>query len=403
MLLPPECSSNGRQTDTPPISSSFPLSSSFLSLQVAHDFSNYQLSRLMKRSRISQKLAGVRNVLKSNDTTIVGLGEESKIHDVETSRIMSHEAAHYILVKGVDIESQSSQDEDEADTCSPTSSMETYLHAAGRDSEADHGAFQDEKCMTERAFERDSASTSSLTTVVEKFPTATRVEEKNIDEFGLKPSGEENEKLWRKRDGRSNNGTILVVDETDEQRTRDVIAEVETNEDIDTQAHITDLTGKSSSDTASSFGMFSKDMLANQQLPTVETTTTTRIVTQGPLFVRTAKAVLAQQPPSGDVDRIGESESSILLDSESKQQHPTGSMMSSTRVTNDKTPSLEEDFNQKVTRKELSCCDATSKEGKGNEPSITTATVDLITNPRHFAQEQTALPPPQTHSVGVIV
>ena len=68
----------------------------------------------MKRSRISQKLEGVRKVLKSNDTAVVGLGEESKVHEVETSRIVSSEASHYILVKGADIvESQSSQDEEE--------------------------------------------------------------------------------------------------------------------------------------------------------------------------------------------------------------------------------------------------------------------------------------------------
>ena len=68
----------------------------------------------MKRSRISQKLEGVRKVLKSNDTAVVGLGEESKVHEVETSRIVSSEASHYILVKGADIvDSQSSQDEEE--------------------------------------------------------------------------------------------------------------------------------------------------------------------------------------------------------------------------------------------------------------------------------------------------
>ena len=80
----------------------------------------------MKRSRISQKLDGVRKVLKSNDTAVVGLGEESKVHEVETSRIMSSEAAHYILVKGMDIESQSSQDEEGEgeETDSQTSSVD---------------------------------------------------------------------------------------------------------------------------------------------------------------------------------------------------------------------------------------------------------------------------------------
>lgn len=78
----------------------------------------------MKRSRISQKLADVRKVLKSNDAAVLDLSSESKVHEVETSRIMSSEAAHYILVKGVDVESQSSQDEEEAD--SQSTSLEVH-------------------------------------------------------------------------------------------------------------------------------------------------------------------------------------------------------------------------------------------------------------------------------------
>jgi len=79
-------------------------------LQVADDFSNYQLSKLMKRSRISQKLADVRHVLKSNETAVIGLGEESKVHEVEARRIMSSDSAHYILVKGRELESSSQDD-----------------------------------------------------------------------------------------------------------------------------------------------------------------------------------------------------------------------------------------------------------------------------------------------------
>ena len=66
-------------------------------------------------------------MLKSNDTAVVGLGEESKVHEVETSRIVSSEASHYILVKGTDIEGQSSQDEEEEeenDSQSQTSSLD---------------------------------------------------------------------------------------------------------------------------------------------------------------------------------------------------------------------------------------------------------------------------------------
>ena len=62
-------------------------------------------------------------MLKSNDTAVVGLGEESKVHEVETSRIVSSEASHYILVKRTDIDSQSSQDEED-DSQSQTSSLD---------------------------------------------------------------------------------------------------------------------------------------------------------------------------------------------------------------------------------------------------------------------------------------
>ena len=82
----------------------------FHSLQVADDFSNYQLSKLMKRSRISKKLADVRQVLKSNETAVIGLGEESKVTEVESSRIVSSDSAHYILVKGRELESSSQDD-----------------------------------------------------------------------------------------------------------------------------------------------------------------------------------------------------------------------------------------------------------------------------------------------------
>ena len=82
----------------------------FHSSQVASDFSNYQLSKLMQRSRTSQKLADVRKVLRSSETTVIGLSEESKVHEVEASRIMSSDSAHYILVKGRELESPSQED-----------------------------------------------------------------------------------------------------------------------------------------------------------------------------------------------------------------------------------------------------------------------------------------------------
>lgn len=344
----------------------------------------------MKRSRISQKLAGVRKVLKSNDTAVVGLGEETKIHDVESSRIMSHEAAHYILVKGVDIESQSSQDEDEADTCSQTSSMETHQNAAGRDCQVDN-ALQDERYWTERVVGRDNMSASRSTTVVEKLPTAASIEP-NVEELGLESSGKGNDKSRPK--GGSNDGMVFVINETEQQRARDDTAEVQLSRDKGTRTHIIDLTGKADDDTASSFAMFSKDTLASQQVSTDEATTTTRVVcTQGPLSIRTAKAVLMQEPLSAEVAR---SESSISPDTESKQQHPVGSMMSFAQTTNSESSLVEEDVNQNVTRNELLHSDATSEEG--NESTVT-VTVDLTANPSHSAQKLPVLSPP-AHSVG---
>ena len=64
----------------------------------------------MQRSHTSQKLADVRKVLRSSETAVIGLSEESKVHEVEASRIMSSDSAHYILVKGRELESSSQED-----------------------------------------------------------------------------------------------------------------------------------------------------------------------------------------------------------------------------------------------------------------------------------------------------
>ena len=80
---------------------------------VANDFSNYQLSRLLKRSKLTKQLEGVRKTLRSGDTAasqIIG-GQTGSNYEVEANRIMSSDSAHYILVKGVDLDESSSQDE----------------------------------------------------------------------------------------------------------------------------------------------------------------------------------------------------------------------------------------------------------------------------------------------------
>ena len=77
-------------------------------VQVPDDFSNYQLSRLVHRSRTSKKLEDVRSALRSEEAAVVSLGEESQLQEVESNRIVSSDSAHYILVKGTDLESMSS-------------------------------------------------------------------------------------------------------------------------------------------------------------------------------------------------------------------------------------------------------------------------------------------------------
>ena len=76
---------------------------------VASDFSDYQLGRLMRRSRLSRQLEDVRHSLKETGSEIIG-GQLGSF-EVEANRIMSSDSAHYILVKGVDVEGSNSQDE----------------------------------------------------------------------------------------------------------------------------------------------------------------------------------------------------------------------------------------------------------------------------------------------------
>ena len=142
----------------------------FHSAQVASDFSNYQLSKLMQRSRTSQKLADVRKVLRSSETAVIGLSEESKVHEVEASRIMSSDSAHYILVKGRELESSSQEDS------LSQSSME--FPAIGesesdmdrrREEEEEEEEVEEEKVMEEEE-EEERAVTESVWSVVESEP-----------------------------------------------------------------------------------------------------------------------------------------------------------------------------------------------------------------------------------------
>ena len=72
--------------------------------QVADDFSQYQLARLVKRSRVSERLECVRRVLRSGEAA-VAVGDMSKVHHVETNRVVSSDHTRYILVRGSGLES----------------------------------------------------------------------------------------------------------------------------------------------------------------------------------------------------------------------------------------------------------------------------------------------------------
>ena len=204
----------------------------------------------MKRSRISQKLDGVRKVLKSNDTAIIGLGEESKVHEVETSRIMSSESAHYILVKGADIDGQSSQDENEER--SQASSMETYTAGRREESERD---VED----TVRYSPKDSMSvTSSLATIVKKSAESAGVSGTSADVLELESSSEESEKDEA-------DDTIIIVDEVSEKRiTSDVTKQSVGEDGQDNQVSIASVTETSAVDSApTGLEVLSNEVLTN--------------------------------------------------------------------------------------------------------------------------------------------
>ena len=60
----------------------------------------------MTRSKLSRKLEDVRRVLKSSETAAIDLGGEGRACEVEANRIASSDSAHYILVRGVDLEEE---------------------------------------------------------------------------------------------------------------------------------------------------------------------------------------------------------------------------------------------------------------------------------------------------------
>ena len=97
----------------------------------------------MTRSRTSAKLENVRRVLRCQETAVVGLGGESKVQEVEASRIMSSDSAHYILLKGVDLESSSQEEESlSQDGASLSQDGASLIWDRGTESELDSASME---------------------------------------------------------------------------------------------------------------------------------------------------------------------------------------------------------------------------------------------------------------------
>ena len=123
----------------------------------------------MQRSRTSQKLADVRKVLRSSETAVIGLSEESKVHDVEASRIMSSDSAHYILVKGRELESSSQEDSLSQSSMEFPVIGESESDMDRRREEEEEVVVEEEKVVEEEEGE-ERAATESVWSVVESEP-----------------------------------------------------------------------------------------------------------------------------------------------------------------------------------------------------------------------------------------
>ena len=123
----------------------------------------------MQRSCTSQKLADVRKVLRSSETAVIGLSEESKVHDVEASRIMSSDSAHYILVKGRELESSSQEDSLSQSSMEFPVIGESESDMDRRREEEEEVVVEEEKVVEEEE-EEERAATESVWSVVESEP-----------------------------------------------------------------------------------------------------------------------------------------------------------------------------------------------------------------------------------------
>uniref|UniRef100_A0A1X7UU45 XPG N-terminal domain-containing protein n=1 Tax=Amphimedon queenslandica TaxID=400682 RepID=A0A1X7UU45_AMPQE len=81
----------------------------------ANDFSNYQLSRVMRRSQLSRKLGDVRKTLNRSQSNSLGIPQGTNVQ-VEANRILSTEERRYILIQGTDSFISSSTMEEATDS-----------------------------------------------------------------------------------------------------------------------------------------------------------------------------------------------------------------------------------------------------------------------------------------------
>ena len=126
----------------------------------------------MQCSRTSQKLADVRKVLRSSETAVIGLSEESKVHEVEASRIMSSDSAHYILVKGRELESSSQEDSlSQSSMEFPViGESESDMDRRREEEEKEVEEVEEEVMVEEEEEEEERAVTESMWSVVESEP-----------------------------------------------------------------------------------------------------------------------------------------------------------------------------------------------------------------------------------------
>ena len=67
------------------------------------DFSNYQMAKLMKQSKLTRKLDAVRKEINTRHTGDVsaGFAQASTASEIVTRKVVSDDRSHYILIKGL--------------------------------------------------------------------------------------------------------------------------------------------------------------------------------------------------------------------------------------------------------------------------------------------------------------